>query len=88
MRQHRSPRKFTVAPQERSTLPRFRLNRRECKDVHDAAATGDRLEALHVPAVTAGLRQGELLALHWRDVDLDEGWMRVVGSLYRSRATG
>jgi integrase len=53
-----------------------------------AAAAGDRLEALYVLAVTAGLRQGELLAIHWRDVNLDEGWLHVVGSLYRSRETG
>jgi integrase len=31
---------------------------------------GDRMEALYVLAVTAGLRQGELLALKWEDVDL------------------
>ena len=33
----------------------------------------DRLEALYVLAVTAGLRQGELLGLKWEDVDLDHG---------------
>jgi integrase len=32
---------------------------------------GDRIEALYVLAVTAGLRQGELLALKWEDVDLE-----------------
>jgi integrase len=32
---------------------------------------GDRMEALYVLAVTAGLRQGELLALKWGDVDLE-----------------
>ncbi len=35
------------------------------------AARGERLEALYVVAVHCGLRQGELLALHWEDVDLD-----------------
>ncbi len=35
------------------------------------AAGGDRLEALYVLAVTAGLRIGELLALRWLDVDLE-----------------
>jgi len=34
------------------------------------AARGERLEALYVVAVHCGLRQGELLALHWEDVDL------------------
>ena len=32
---------------------------------------GDRMEALYVLAITAGLRQGELLALKWEDVDLE-----------------
>src|SRR5262245_33454366 len=30
----------------------------------------DRLEALYVLALTTGMRQGELLGLRWRDVDL------------------
>ena len=32
---------------------------------------GDRMETLYVLAVTAGPRQGELLALKWEDVDLE-----------------
>jgi integrase len=38
---------------------------------------GNRLEALYVLAVTAGLRVGELLALKWEDVDLNTGTLRV-----------
>jgi integrase len=41
------------------------------------ASRGDRLEALYVLAVTAGLRVGELLGLKWEDVDLDTGVLRV-----------
>ncbi|HEV2744683.1 MAG TPA: site-specific integrase, partial [Rubrobacter sp.] len=41
------------------------------------AAVGGRLEALHVLAVTAGLRRGELLGLKWEDVDLDAGMLQV-----------
>ena len=33
------------------------------------AAEGDRLEALYVVAVTTGLRQGEIFALKWKDID-------------------
>jgi len=33
-------------------------------------AVGNRLHALYVLAVTTGLRQGELLGLHWKDIDL------------------
>jgi integrase len=35
------------------------------------AAAGDRLHALYVLALTTGLRQGELLGLHWADVNLE-----------------
>jgi integrase len=38
-----------------------------------SAAQGDRLEALYVLAVHTGMRQGELLALKWPDVDLRDG---------------
>ena len=48
-----------------------------------AAARGDRLEALYVLAVTTGMRRGELLALRWREVDLDRGVLAVTGSLQR-----
>jgi integrase len=36
------------------------------------AARGDRLEALYVLAVHTGMRRGELLGLHWGDVDLND----------------
>lgn len=38
---------------------------------------GDRLEALYVLALNTGMRQGELLALKWDDVDLECGVLRV-----------
>lgn len=41
------------------------------------AAREDRLEALYVLAVHCGLRQGELFALRWDDVDLEVGTLRV-----------
>src|SRR6185312_10163063 len=46
-------------------------------------ARGDRLEALYVLAVTTGMRLGELLALTWRQVDLDASTLHVVASLQR-----
>jgi integrase len=48
-----------------------------------AAVAGERLEALYVLAVTAGLRQGELLALRWSDVDLDRRTVAVTAGLVR-----
>ena len=44
-------------------------------------ARGDRLEALYVVAVTAGMREGELLGLKWEDLDLDAGKLAVRRSL-------
>jgi integrase len=44
-------------------------------------ARGDRLEALYVVAVTAGMREGELLGLKWEDLDLDSGKLAVRRSL-------
>jgi integrase len=38
---------------------------------------GDRLEALYVLGITAGLRQSELLGLKWEDVDLERGTLQV-----------
>ena len=49
------------------------------------AARGDMLEALYVLAVHTGMRQGELLALKWEDVDLNEGVLRVRRTLARSK---
>ena len=46
---------------------------------------GERLEALFVVAVREGPRQGEILGLHWRDVDLDGGSLAVTGSLQGAR---
>jgi len=50
-----------------------------------ATASADRLHALYVLAVTTGMRQGELLALHWRDLDLKAGTAHVRGSLQQMR---
>lgn len=41
----------------------------------------DRHRALWITALATGLRQGELLALRWEDVDLDEGRLYVRHSL-------
>jgi integrase len=47
------------------------------------ACRGDELEALYVLALTTGMRQGELLALRWRDIDLERGWLDVNATLVR-----
>ncbi len=49
------------------------------------AAEGTRLYVPILVAATTGLRRGELLALHWRDVDLDRGTLAVTQSLEQTR---
>lgn len=49
------------------------------------AATADRLGPLLQLAVTTGLRQGELFALRWDDIDLDAGHLRVRHNLQRAK---
>ena len=40
-------------------------------------ATGDRMEAIFVTAVTTGMRLGELFGLEWLNVDLDGSYLQV-----------
>jgi integrase len=54
------------APQPRRAEIRP-LNRQQICALFEAVS-GHRLEALYAVAVTAGLRQGELLGLRWEDV--------------------
>ena len=49
------------------------------------AAAGDPLEALYVMALATGMRQGELLALQWKAVDLSTGRAQIVRSLRRRK---
>ena len=44
--------------------------------------------ALYVLAITAGLRQGELLGLKWPDVDLEAGRLRVQRTIQRIKGGG
>ena len=52
------------------------LNREQVRVLFEAAS-GDRLEALYIVAVTAGLRRGELQGLKWDDLDLEAGMLQV-----------
>jgi integrase len=48
------------------------------------AARGNKLEAVYVLAIHTGMRQGELLALKWQDVDLENATLSVRRTLTRS----
>jgi integrase len=56
------------------------LNRDEVSRFLEAAR-GDRLWALYVLALSTGMRQGELLALRWSNVDLDGCAIQVRGTM-------
>jgi len=71
------------------------LNRRGAHGLQLRAGDGEvsssrisRFEALYILCLMCGLWQGEALALHWRDIDLDEGTLRVNLQLQRVRGGG
>ncbi|MFE6283111.1 tyrosine-type recombinase/integrase [Streptomyces sp. NPDC057877] len=51
-------------------------------------ASKDRLHALYELALRTGLRKGELLGLHWEDLDLNGGTATIHRSLQRTRSQG
>jgi integrase len=53
-----------------------------------AALNWDRLQALYVLALSTGMRQGEILALRWADIDLLARRLAVQGSLHRDPGGG
>jgi integrase len=84
LRWHMVPRNVTDAVKAPRPTPKEMrpLSPEEARRLLEASR-GDRLEALYVLAVHTGMRQGELLALKWEDVDLNEGVLRVRRTLAR-----
>lgn len=73
-------------PADLVDAPRMRQTEMHTLDLQQSrtlleAARDDRLEGLYALALTTGMRQGELLALRWRDVDLDAHHLQVRGTL-------
>ena len=46
------------------------------------SARGDKLEALYILAITTGMRQGEILGLQWKDIDIGSGIVRVNRTIF------
>lgn len=74
-------------------VPRMRRHEMRCYHPEEARAllamterTGDRLHALYTLAISTGMRKGELLALRWKDVELDAELLRVRATLKRDKA--
>ncbi|MEV0734820.1 tyrosine-type recombinase/integrase [Streptomyces sp. NPDC050549] len=74
----------TAAPRPRRFTP---LTAAEARQLLQASKT-DRLHALYELALRTGLRKGELLGLHWEDLDLDAGTVSIRRSLQRTRTGG
>ncbi|MGW6842858.1 tyrosine-type recombinase/integrase [Streptomyces sp. NPDC054958] len=89
VRENELPR--NVARNVKTTTPRPRrfapLTATEARQFLRAAET-DRLHALYELALRTGLRKGELLGLHWEDLDLSGGAASVRHSLQRTRTSG
>ncbi|WP_329097777.1 tyrosine-type recombinase/integrase [Streptomyces sp. NBC_01439] len=74
----------TSAPRPRRFRPLTAAEARQFLD----AARADRLHALYELALRTGLRKGELLGLHWEDLDLTTGTASIRRSLQRTRTGG
>ncbi len=70
---------------DKPKLRRKEMNILKADEVRELlkAAEGTRLEALYHLAVTTGLRQGELLALRWSDLDWGAGRLQVQRQVQR-----
>jgi integrase len=73
----------TVKPPRPAPKEIRALSAAETRRLLEAAGV-DRLEALYVLAVHTGMRQGELLALRWQDVDMESAVVSVRRTLTRS----
>lgn len=78
------PRNVTEATDPPKPAPK-EMRPLSTEEVHKflEAALGDRFEALYVLAITTGMRRGELLALRWQDVDLENTTISIRRTLTR-----
>src|SRR5260370_6234297 len=72
-----------VSPPRRK---RFEIRPLSLQQIHQllAVARGHRQEALFILALATGMRRGELLALKWQDLDLEQGTLQVRPLLTRN----
>jgi len=78
-----NPDTFTDPPRPKKKEMKY-LNVEEVKKLLQVAKEGnDRNYALYYLAIVTGMRQGELLGLQWKNVDLDKGIIKVVQNLKR-----
>jgi integrase len=68
-------------PPKREIQP---LTREQMKTLLEASR-GDKMEAFYVLAATTGMRNGEILALQWQDVDLEAGTLQVRRTVFNGK---
>jgi integrase len=59
------------------------LSREQARSLLEASKS-DPLRAFYVLAVTTGMRNGKLLGLQWKDVDLDAGTLQIRRAIFNS----
>jgi integrase len=74
------------APVVRRSVPKT-LTPDQAKILLDSVK-GDRLYPLYVLAISVGMRMGELLGLHWEDIDLQSGMLSVRHAVQQLVGTG
>jgi len=78
----RNPVRFVEPPRPAFREERAALTAADARRIREAV-TGDRLEALYLVTLAAGLRQAEVLGLRWVDVDLVAERIRIAVVLDR-----
>jgi integrase len=82
---HRNVASLARGPKAKPTKIDDSLDAAEAATVLQAAS-GDRLEAIAVLALTTGMRQGEIIALRWDAIDLDAATVTVRRSTTKTEA--
>jgi integrase len=93
LRQATRLRLIAINPADAVDAPRVARSEMKVIDQAQTAALlkGSERSSIHIPvllAVTTGMRRGEILALHWRDVDLDRRILSVSQTLEETKAGG
>jgi integrase len=69
-----------ATPPKEEKYPSKTFTPEQCYVFLDAIA-GDRLEALYLLALTTGMREGEIRALRWENLDLERGFLQVASTI-------
>ncbi len=84
----RNPDDATEPPKPPRKEMKFLNAAQSVKLLKTAKTTSDRNHAMYYLALTTGMREGELLALRWQDIDLDQEILNVKFSLKRLSGGG